>query len=398
MGTLQLHGQHEMPEEGSDLAVRSDSRMNTEEASATATAAAEAFSPTESLADFISAVSGDSHLKVEESFGSGYVRLRTAEAERRQAKHDIRCVEDIVIEMLRNARDAGARQIFLATTTEGDKRYLTFIDDGCGIPADMHDRIFEPRVTSKLETMTVDQWGVHGRGMALYSIHENSERAYVASSGNRLGASLCVEVDLSQVPEKADQSTYPQLEKDDEGNLSIGRGPHNIVRTLLEFALETDDVDVYYGTPTEIANILYQMGKRDIDDDDLLFCDDLNTLPVIVRLAACGDAPELARMSASIGIPVSERTAHRILADDLPRLKPAIDKVKPQKKEPADIDVIADRRGLKIAADDIEDFQLALESAFEAIGEKYYLTLRDIPKVTVMKDRIRVRFDVDKEI
>ena len=347
---------------------------------------------------FISAVAGDEHLKVEENLGNGFVRLRTAEAERRQAKHDIRCVEDIVIEMLRNSRDAGASSIFLATTTEDNVRYLTFIDNGCGIPQEMHEQVFEPRVTSKLETMSFDQWGVHGRGMALYSIRENSKRSYVASSAPGLGTSFRIEADLTELPEKADQSTYPKLEKDDDGNSRIGRGPHNIVRNLLEFALETDSVDVYFGSPTEIANTIYQIGKRSLDDDALLFCDDLETLPVCMRLAACADAAELSRVSTSIGLPISERTAHRILAEEMPRLRPAIDKLVPSKQEEVpEIDVTADRRGLKIAADDLEDFQLALESAFESLADKYYLTLREMPKVTVTKNRIRVRFDIDKD-
>lgn len=58
------------------------------------------------LTDFIEDVTGDSHLRVEDDLGDGFVRLRVSEAERRQARHDIRSSEDIVIEMLRNARDA----------------------------------------------------------------------------------------------------------------------------------------------------------------------------------------------------------------------------------------------------------------------------------------------------
>jgi hypothetical protein len=42
------------------------------------------------LLNFVSSVSGDTFLKVEETFGDGYVRLKVSEAERRQAKHDIR--------------------------------------------------------------------------------------------------------------------------------------------------------------------------------------------------------------------------------------------------------------------------------------------------------------------
>lgn len=65
------------------------------------------------LISFIASMSGEGNLRVEENLGEGYVRLRVSEAERRQAKHDIQHVEDIVIEMLRNARDAGADKSIL---------------------------------------------------------------------------------------------------------------------------------------------------------------------------------------------------------------------------------------------------------------------------------------------
>ena len=46
---------------------------------------------------FVASMGGERALRVEENLGEGYVRLRVAEAERRQAKHDVRCVEDVVI-------------------------------------------------------------------------------------------------------------------------------------------------------------------------------------------------------------------------------------------------------------------------------------------------------------
>src|SRR5512133_2156879 len=92
------------------------------------------------LLNFVSSVSGETYLKVEETLGDGYVRLRVSEAERRQAKHDIRSVEDVVVELLRNSRDAHARRVFLATGREGDLRTLTFLDDGVGVPVHMHER------------------------------------------------------------------------------------------------------------------------------------------------------------------------------------------------------------------------------------------------------------------
>ena len=163
----------------------------------------------QTLTTFVESVCGDSHLRVETDLGDGFVRLRSAEAERRQAAHDIRSTEDIVIEMLRNARDAQAKNVFLAVTREGGRRRLVMVDDGCGIPAALHGRVFEPRVTSKLDTMHLDKWGVHGRGMALYSIAVNAESARVAASAPGLGSSLLVETDLERVGEKTDQSTFP---------------------------------------------------------------------------------------------------------------------------------------------------------------------------------------------
>ena len=100
------------------------------------------------LTSFIDEVCGDGRLRVEDDLGRGFVRLRSTEAARRQAKQDIRCNEDIVTELLRNAFDAKARNIFVATSREGQARRFSVIDDGCGIPEEMHTLVFEPRVTS----------------------------------------------------------------------------------------------------------------------------------------------------------------------------------------------------------------------------------------------------------
>ena len=149
------------------------------------------------LVGFVSAMGGERALRVEENLGEGYVRLRVSEAERRQAKQDVRCVEDVVTEMLRNARDAGARHVYVATGREGDLRTTTVLDDGCGIPEDMHARVFEARVTSKLESVHMDRWGIHGRGMALFSIRENAVSAEVMSSAPGKGSSIRVVTNAS---------------------------------------------------------------------------------------------------------------------------------------------------------------------------------------------------------
>ena len=81
-------------------------------------------SDSETLAAFLDSTPAGTRLRVEDDLGDGFVRLRVSEAERRQAKQDIRCVEDAVIEMLRNARDAHARTIIMGTSRSGDARRI----------------------------------------------------------------------------------------------------------------------------------------------------------------------------------------------------------------------------------------------------------------------------------
>lgn len=354
----------------------------------------------ENLIEFVEQLSGEVHLRVEESLGSGYVRLRSAEAERRQAKHDIRQVEDIVIEMLRNARDADARHIFVATNREEDTRFLSVIDDGKGIPAELQSAIFEPRVTSKLDTMVMDDWGIHGRGMALYSIASNAKKAQVLTSAPELGSSFFVETDIDQLRERSDQSTLPSLRRNDQGALEVAKGPHNIARTVVEFTLAEDQsIEVYMGSPAQIAATLFEYGQKNLKREELLFCKDPETLPVVGRLALSRDSAELQEHSEKLGLKLSERTAHRILAGQIEPLAPLIKTVlNTGKTERKANDIpLKDSRGLKISEEDSDRFARALENAFEVISERYYLSLVDLPKIRVKGNTISVRFDIEKE-
>lgn len=350
------------------------------------------------LLEFVSAVSGETHLKIEESLGDGFVRLRISEAERRQAQHDIRSFEDVVVEMLRNARDAHAQRLFIATSKEDSTRTFTIIDDGVGVPPSLHEAIFEPRVTSKLETMVMDRWGVHGRGMALFSVRSNVSTARIASSDSHRGAAVTVTSDAESLPERADQSSWPVVEPGDGGSLEVVRGPHNIVRMVLEFACEHPELDVYYGSPVEIATTLYALARDEVDASELLFCDDPTRLPIWQRPATASDADELVGASQEIALPISERTAHRIIGGELMPLETVLGQIShedpvPEKKP----DIYRDRRGLKIHHSDVTAFKREVTDAFDALAEKYYLHLRGEPRIHIGRDEIRVKFDVDKE-
>ena len=353
------------------------------------------------LISFIAQMTGEANLRVEENLGEGFVRLRVSEAERRQAKHDIQHVEDIVIELLRNARDAGARNIFLAVGKTDSHRTLIVIDDGCGVPVDMQEHIFEARVTSKLETMHMDRWGVHGRGMALFSIRENCESARVVASGEGLGSVFSVVADTDVLPERADQSTWPETAKDEEGRVVVTKGPHNIIRCAAEFALEElHGCEVYVGSVTEIAATLYDRARKGLDASQILFIDSEGELPVVDRLGYASDAAEFMRIAATLGLELSERTAHRVLAGTIRPLRSVASRLLREKtSRPHDlpVDLSRDRRGLRLSREDVQAFSRQLERDFSYLSERYFLTLAHEPTVRVTRDRITVTFDISKE-
>ena len=331
-----------------------------------------------SLEQFVSEVSGTSHLRVEYDFGDGFVRLQTSEAERRQAAQDIKSSEDIVLELLRNARDANAYNIYLATWKEGLRRFITVIDDGDGIPASMHEHIFEPRVTSKLDTSHMDKWGLHGRGMALFSISVNAEESSVADSALGKGTSITIRTNTKRLSERKDQSKFPTFHLTSDNEVLV-RGPRNILRTACEFALEErKEVAVYAGSATEIAAALFAYGTATLAPIDRLFCKNPSDLPITKRLAAAGDSDEFAKISKSIGLPISPRSARRIMGGEIEPSQNIIGQIRIEKpasgkrtlKQSA---IKASNSKVSIAKQDISQFVEEIADSYEKLARKYYL-------------------------
>lgn len=356
------------------------------------------------LKDFVEQVTGDSHLRVEDDLGDGFVRLRIAEAERRQAKHDIRGTEDIVIEMLRNARDAHARNIFVAVSREANIRTITMIDDGDGIPEHMFKTIFDARVTSKLDSMHIDTWGVHGRGMALYAVSVNALSARVAASKDHGGGtSIVVKTDTNDLPEKADQSTIPVFALNEQGTVIV-RGPRNIIRTIAEFAyIDREMCTVYTGSQTEIAATLWQFGCQMVPESTRAFCKDPRELPVCKRLALAATPEEFADIAADLGLDLSERSARRIMDGQIPSAAPLAESIvvigkdeAPAAEKPHErkANLQADARGLKIAQADSDEFADAVAKSYRQLAEGYYLDPSVRPEVRVRKDRIDITIPV----
>lgn len=354
----------------------------------------------QSLTSFVESIAGEDRLRIEQDFGGGFVRLKTSEAERRQAVQDIRSSEDILIELLRNSRDAGAAHIFIATSKEGACRHIQIIDDGEGIPASMHGRIFEPRVTSKLETAHLDKWGMHGRGMALYSISVNSQTAEVTVSAPGMGASLRIVTDTDVLGEKTDQSTFPVFEKQDSGSYSM-RGPKNLLRTAAEFALEhRGQVDVRLGSPAEIASTLYGYGLSAIPASERAFGSGEDA-PYVLRLGYCSDSKDFARVASALGLELSERTARRIMDGEVPLLPSLFERLQSEsfsigKKQPNHRPLRGDGRRLKIEPEDLALLARKAGEAYRELAPRYFLSDEVEPSVSFNSRAVTITIPIEK--
>lgn len=355
-----------------------------------------------SLANFVEQVASGDRFRVESDLGHGYVRLRVSEAERRQAKQDIRCVEDAVIEMLRNSRDANGRMIFLAVSKSGSQRRVVVLDNGSGIPADMRELVFEPRVTSKLDSMLTDEWGVHGRGMALYSIKENATEAYVCDSAPGKGSAISVRFDTIDLPERADQSTLPSLVKTASDDWRIGPGPHNIAKAAAEFALSNRDVcTVYMGSPIEVAATLLAFGQQfrsRVSESEKL---DIAQIAPVKRLAYAEDAASFASLAEGLGLDMSSRSAYRIMQGEVEPLSPLLDTLKREREGASNrrkgVDLTKDFRGLKVSEEDRNEFAKAMNEAYALLAERYYLEPDIEPEIRFSGEEIRIVFPVHRQ-
>jgi hypothetical protein len=222
--------------------------------------------------------------------GAGFARLTGVEGARRGPSR-ITHVEDALLELLRNARDAGAANIFVASTLK-DRRYrtLTVIDDGHGIPESHRDLILEPGVTTRhLNPITEPDdpsATPHGAGLSLYQIKALALNVSVLSTSSP--TSIQATFDTHNLPERTLQSTTRPSKS-------------NLRSTLKTFTVRTNAshhnprLNSYYGPPARIlANLLHNriiQAERD---------------SVGLREAALG-----------LGLGVSARSVQRILRGEV---------------------------------------------------------------------------------
>ena len=218
--------------------------------------------------------------------GSGFARLAGPEGARRHPSR-IRYVEDALFELLRNARDAGAKSVYVASTLKGRRyRVLSVIDDGSGIPETHRDLIFEPGVTSRHLSPVADpldaEGAPHGAGLSLYHIRNAALDARLLSASSP--TAIKVTFDTRVLPERALQS---------------GSRPSrsNLQATLQRFA-SLPGPALYHGPPSRILATL--LNNRIIQSYDT--------------------AASLRERARGLGLDVSLRTVQRVLRGEVEQL------------------------------------------------------------------------------
>jgi Histidine kinase-, DNA gyrase B-, and HSP90-like ATPase len=222
--------------------------------------------------------------------GDGFARLTGVEGARRGPTR-ITHVEDALLELVRNSRDAGATSIYVASSLKGRRyRTITVIDDGHGIPESRRDLIFEPGVTSRhLNPVTEPEdplLSTHGAGLSLYQIKGLSLTTRVLSASSP--TSIQATFDTHAIPERTLQSpTRPSQS--------------NLRSTLERFTAKTNAysqssrLNSYYGSPARIlATMLYHR-----------------------IIQAQGGSAELREFALGLGLGVSVRSLQRIMRGEV---------------------------------------------------------------------------------
>ncbi|MBA2617970.1 MAG: ATP-binding protein [Rubrobacter sp.] len=223
--------------------------------------------------------------------GSGFARLTGVEGARRGPSR-ISHVEDALAELLRNARDAGARNVLVASTlTRRRFRTLTVLDDGHGIPVPYSDLLFDPGVTTRHLDPVVDLSGrvaPHGAGLSLYHIKQAALAAEVLSPSSPTAIRATFDTEI--LPERALQSeTRPS-----KSNL------RSVLQTFAHNLPPERRTDAYYGPPARVlATLIYNH-----------------------IIQSSGGARELEALSRRIGLAVSLRTVQRVLRGEVAPLGP----------------------------------------------------------------------------
>ena len=195
------------------------------------------------------------------------------------------------------------------------------------------------------------------------------------------GSALEVTFDTGQTRERAEQSAWPSVQL--EQGRRVVRGPKNIVRACVEFALESEDeCRVYFGSPSEVIATMRALARHDT----------MEHASPIAMFAYAMSAREVREKAETLGFSLSERTAHRIASGQIRPVRHVLSGLVAQKGERVQGPAKDVPRRIAVGEEDARAFASELKKAFAMIESQYYVKLAGEPKVRSKAGTVVVEF------
>jgi hypothetical protein len=264
--------------------------------------------------------------------------------------------------LLENARDAGADNIYVASSLRRRRyRVLTVIDDGHGVRANYADRITDPGVTSRHLTSS-------SAGLSLHHIKQISEELRLASNANP--TAITATFDTTKIPEKTLQS-------------STRPSNSNMRSRMREFRSKTPQLaTLICGAPSQVlANLL-----------------DSHIIQTKCRVGSGSGVSDVCDFSTKVGLELSERTVRRVLMREVRGAVDigATDDRKPSVKryDGGGVGALSDAPVMRLTDDEVGEIAGILGRAAAA----RYLTVGNVrAEARAGELRLRVRVDDPEE-
>ena len=184
--------------------------------------------------------------------------------------------------------------------------------------------------------------------------------------------------DSHQLSERKDQSSPPDLVRR-SGEWQVLRGPKNIIRTVVEFALRHQELKISLGSPVEIAATCFQLAATDGQAES-----PWSTLRHDRDAATIG-----ARLHGTLGLDVSTRSIHRIISGEASFMIPVPDQLEEgrpsiKNERPKVPSTPLQPMSVNLSQQDIDDISSGVGAVVRPVADRYF--------ANVGQD-VKVRFD-----
>ena len=129
----------------------------------------------------------------------------------------------------------------------------------------------------------------------------------------------------------------------------------------------------------------------------MLFIDSYDDIPVCNRLSCAADATELISLAHTLGLDISERTAHRIRSHHIKPLRSARVRLEHKPQPQPVVDIFSRDTSIHVSDADKQTLLHEVEACVERFSRKYYLREVGEPQLRITGGKISLHFTVEHD-